>query len=224
MFTEGQDQNVQTYQQLLCLSPTSEGIPTQPPEETEQERLIRLGEMTPFGSLVQSKASTSKKPLHPQPMTDFEKFMAQKTQDDMTRRKKVTPRKTTPVKAKSETVKPQTSQPTHKIVPVQSNQDVKQKQKELSKKLKQKTAKKPAKEPKRKRTGSSDDETYFVYKPVRSETSVSFPKSGKRKKKMRDLKPHWGSDAELSDWEDDGNSEHSDEDYTPGFNDLTDDG
>ena len=61
MFTEGQDQNVQTYQQLLCRSPTSEGIPTQPAKETEQERLIRLGEMTPFGSMVQSKASTSKK-------------------------------------------------------------------------------------------------------------------------------------------------------------------
>ncbi|XP_071797517.1 DNA excision repair protein ERCC-6-like isoform X2 [Asterias amurensis] len=218
---EGQDQNVQTYQQLLCRSPTSEGIPTQPAKETEQERLIRLGEMTPFGSMVQSKASTSKKPLHPQPMTDFEKFMTQKTQDDMTRRKKVTPRKPTPMKSKSEPIKIQSSQPTHKIAPVQ--QDVKQKQKELSKKLKQKSTKKPTKETKKKTTDSSDDETYFVYKPVRSETSASFPKSRKRPKKTRDLKPHWGSDAELSDWDNDGNnSEQSDEDYTPGFNDLSD--
>ena len=46
-------------------------------EETERERMIRLGEMTPFGSTVSAPTDSSKasKPRKAEGMTDFEKYL-----------------------------------------------------------------------------------------------------------------------------------------------------
>ncbi|XP_038067729.1 DNA excision repair protein ERCC-6-like [Patiria miniata] len=235
---DDEERNVETYQHFLCSSPSSDGIPSIAPEETEQERLIRLGEMTPFGSTVQSKASTSKattstaKPA-PRPMTDFEKFMVQKTEEDMTRRKKVVVRKKTPIKSKPESVVPtssekktQAGQSSGKMFSSKTKASSKtegKKVKEKSRKHKPEVAKKKSvKDSSQRKEGaasdSSDDGTYFVYKPVRSESS-SYPKAHKRRRKARDLRPHWGSDEEMSDYCED--SAGSDEDYTPGFDDFS---
>ena len=199
-----------------------------PPEETEQERLIRLGEMTPFGSTVQFKALTSKKPSQPHPLTDFEKFMAQKTEDDMTRRKKVVPRKTTPVKVKTESVKPKNYQSSSQEFTIECKKQRRSKKQKPDatlarpeqNKLNASKVTKATKCAERTTSTSSDDEPYFDYKSVRSE-SASFPKAHKRKKTKRDWRPNWGRDADLSDYQD---VEESDEDYTPGINDLSDDG
>ncbi|XP_070580138.1 DNA excision repair protein ERCC-6-like [Ptychodera flava] len=72
------------------------------PKETEQERLIRLGEMTPFGTRIDfantpNKQTAKKPPIvrKPTEMTDFEKFlMGQDKQAEAKRAQKtVTPKK-----------------------------------------------------------------------------------------------------------------------------------
>ncbi|XP_022080382.1 DNA excision repair protein ERCC-6-like isoform X2 [Acanthaster planci] len=233
---DNEDRNVQTYQHFLCSSPSSDGVPSKPAEETEQERLIRLGEMTPFGSTVQSKASTSKTSA-PKPMTDFEKFMAQKTEDDMTRRRKVLVRKKTPVKVKVESAKPRTPEQkaqgetlSRKIPSSKSKawskfekKCIESSGKRKSESSKKETVRKASQSKEESVSDSSEDETYFVYKPVRSESS-SQPKARVRSRKAnRDLRPHWGSDEDLSDYydENDADSAGSDEEYTPGFDDLS---
>ena len=207
------------------------------PQETEQERMIRLGEMTPFGTTMNFASPTKQTPTPKKPanqgMTDFEKMMLEKDDLAMKKRKDVAMANKLARKRRLEREKQQAlfkkkkEEEMAKKKALLEKSSKKGKTKAKKHKVSRNKEASPSKETSPSK-GDSDntfeDGTFFVYKPTPSESSSEFPRQRKKSRGMgyKDLRPNWGSDNEMSDYDNGDVLDDSDE-YVPDEEDVIDD-
>ena len=197
-------------------------------QETERERMIRLGEMTPFGTTMSftepSRKTQQQKKQQAPAMTDFEKAMLEKDGLAMEKHKKIAMANKMARKRRLEREKEEKEKKKREEERAKRKKILSEKSSKKGKSKKQKMSKeKEQSSPKERSENTFEDGTFFVYKPTRSESS-EFPRQRKKRKSMgytADLRPNWGSDDEMSDY-DNGNVLDDSDEYQPDVDEVID--
>ncbi|XP_077979590.1 DNA excision repair protein ERCC-6-like [Glandiceps talaboti] len=201
--SEEDDREMSTYANLL-----NSGSSGKKQGESEQERLIRLGEMTPFGSRIDfaTATSTQGQPASnnspavrkPPEMTDFEKFLMQQDKQPS-------------IKSKSKTVvKKKTVKKTDDPSKIKSSDKMKVEKKTESVKPEEKS----------KPSAGDDDSVDEINRRVkfmnerrnRSRLDIDRMKKGRKEINWKSLRPNWESDEERSDLDDEDDDDDGDDD------------